>query len=260
VLSRLRRGRVWLAVLAVALILFSLVPPAGVYARRFVFAETLQFLVFAVAAPALLVLGASWRPLRRVVAWPGSGHGPRHGPGGPRRHSGFGRGMGALLGFIATAVAWRLPVTVNALATVPGLALLEMITLAGAGTALWLELVESPPVLPHLSRPQRAAFAALAMWAIWILGYILGFSHVAWFASYGHSGGLGAVVDQEIATGLMWAVPAVCFAPVVFSAALTWLKDTEDPDEELRVIVRAERRPGRGRWPRPPRGWDTHSA
>ena len=254
--SRLPRGRVWLAVAAAALILVSLLPPAGVSARRFVFAETLQFLVFAVVAPALLVLGAPWRPLRRLWAWPR----PRRGPAGPRRGSGFARGVAALLAFIAAAVAWRLPVSVNALATVPGLALVETVTLGGAGTMLWLELVESPPMLPHLSRPQRAAFAALAMWTIWILGYILGFSQVAWYTAVSHPAGLGAVADQEIATGLMWAVPAVCFAPVVFVAALTWLKDTEDPDEGLRAIVRAERRPGRGRWPRPPRGWDTDSA
>jgi cytochrome c oxidase assembly factor CtaG len=261
--SRRPRGRAWLAVAAAGLVLVSLVPPAGEYARRFVFAETLQFLVFAAAAPALLVLGAPWRPLGRLVAWPRTGRGPggpRRGSGGPRRGPGFGRGMGALLAFIAAVVAWRLPVTVNALATVPGLAVAEMVTLGGAATALWLELVESRPMLPHLSRPQRAVFAAVAMWTIWILGYILGFSHVAWYSAVSHPAGLSAVVDQEIATGLMWAVPAVCFAPVVFVAALTWLKDTEDPDEGLRAIVAAGRRPGRGRWPRPPRGWDTHSA
>jgi cytochrome c oxidase assembly factor CtaG len=254
--SRFTRGRVWLAVAAAALIVVSLVPPAGVEARRFVFAETLQFLVFAVVAPALLALGAPWRMLPRLPAWPGPGRGPAR----PRRGSGFGRGVVALLAFIGAAVLWRLPVTVNALVTVPGLAVVELITLAGAGTALWLELVESPPMLPHLSRPQRAAFAALAMWTIWILGYILGFSQTAWYSAVSHPAGPGAVVDQEIATGLMWAVPALCFAPVVFVAALTWLRDTEDPDEGLRAIIRAEHRPGRGRWPRPPRGWDGHSA
>jgi len=37
--------------------------------------------------------------------------------------------------------------------------------------------------------------------------------------------------------------------------------NAQDPDEELRPIVRADRpQPGPGRWPRPPRGWDTHSA
>ena len=255
-LSRLPRGRIWLAVLSAVLILVSLVPPVGVYARRFVFAESLQFLVFATVAPALLVLGAPWGPLRR--AWPGlivlRDRRPARSP------RGFRRGAAVLVAFIAAAIIWRLPVTVDALARVPGLAVLEMVTLAGAGSALWLELVESPPMLPHVSRPQRAALAALAMWAIWILGYILGFSQAAWYTAYGHPG-LGAVGDQEIATGLMWGVPAVCFVPVVFVTALTWLRDTEDPDEELRAIVRAEpQQPGRGRWPRPPRGWNAPSA
>jgi cytochrome c oxidase assembly factor CtaG len=246
--------RAWLAAAALVLILVGLVPPAATDARRFVFAESLQFLLFAVVAPALLVLGAPWRRLSRVATWLA-----RRRPA--RAQGGFQRGAAVLVAFIAGAIVWRLPVTVNALATVPGLAVVEMVTLVGAGGALWLELVESPPLLPHLSRPQRALFAALAMWAIWILGYILGFSQVAWYTAYGHPG-LGAVVDQEIATGLMWGVPAACFVPVVFVAALTWLRDSEDPDEELRVIASAEPGPGpgRGRWPRPPRGWDTHSA
>ncbi len=162
---------------------------------------------------------------------------------------------------MGTVIAWRLPVSVNALATLPGFAVLEMVTLAIAGSALWLELVESPPLLPRLPRPLRAALAAVAMWTIWVLAYMLGFSQVAWFSAYARAAGLSPVADQEVATGIMWAVPAVCFIPVVFVTALTWLKDTEDPDEELRAIVRADRpQPGPGRWPRPPRGWDTHSA
>ena len=122
--------------------------------------------------------------------------------------------------------------------------------------------MESPPLLPRLSRPLRATFAALGMWTIWILAYILGFSHVAWFPAYVHQGGLSPVQDQELATGIMWAVSAVCFIPVVFVTGLAWLKDSEDPDEELRAIVRAQPGPAKtGRWrPRPPRGWDSHSA
>jgi cytochrome c oxidase assembly factor CtaG len=261
VLSRLPRGRSWLAIAAVAAILLSLVPPAGSYARRYVFAESLQFMVFATAVPALLVLGVPWRMLGLARLMPG-GRGLTGRLARPRRGgSGFARGAAALLVFMGTVIAWRLPVTVNALATLPGLAVLEMVTLVAAGSALWLELVESPPLLPRLSRPLRAVFAAVAMWTIWVLAYILGFSQVAWFGAYAHAAGLSLVADQEMATGIMWAVPALCFIPVVFVTALTWLKDTEDPDEELRAIARAERpQPRPGRWPRPPRGWNTHSA
>jgi cytochrome c oxidase assembly factor CtaG len=263
-LSRMASRRSWLAVGAAGLVLICLVPPAGTYARRYVFAESLQFVLFAVAVPALLGLGAPWRMLRfSRSARDGLGtrrtaQARRAGRDG-RRVSGFPRGVAVLLAFMGTLIAWRLPVSVNALATLPGLAVLEMVTLVGAGSALWLELVESPPLLPRMSRPLRAAFAALAMWTIWILAYILGFSKVAFYTAYSHVG-LSSVADQEIATGIMWAVSAVCFVPVVYVMALTWLRDTEDPDEGLRALVRAERpQPRSARWPRPPRGWDTHS-
>lgn len=257
--SGLPRGRFWLAAVAVALVLVSLVPPAASYARRYVFAESLQFLLFATVVPALLVLGAPWRWLGAPERLAGLLLPARPGP--PRRGPGFARGLAVLLVFMGTVIAWRLPASVDALARLPGFAVLEMATLVAAGSALWLELVESPPSLPALSRPLRAVFAAVAMWTIWILAYILGFSQVAWFHAYAHGAGLTPVVDQEIATGIMWAVPALCFVPVVFVTALTWLKDPEDPDEELRAIAWAQGpQPRPGRWPRPPRGWDTHSA
>jgi cytochrome c oxidase assembly factor CtaG len=262
VLSRIASRSSWLAVGAVVLVLICLVPPAGIYARHYVLAESLQFVLFAVAVPALLVLGAPWRALglfrtpRRGLGGGGPGQAGRR---AGRHGSGFPRGVVVLLAFMGLLIAWRLPVSVNALATLPGLAVLEMVTLAGAGSALWLQLVESPPLLPRLSRPLRAVFAALAMWTIWILAYILGFSQVTFFTAYSHAG-LSSVADQEIATGIMWAVPALCFAPVVFVTAITWLRDTEDPDEGLRELVRAERpQPRSARWPRPPRGWNTHS-
>jgi cytochrome c oxidase assembly factor CtaG len=261
--SWLSRRKSWLAVAAAVLVLLSLIPPAGIYARRYVFAESLQFVVFATVVPALLVLGAPWRLLfPRRFSGPRADEGSRAGRAArPRGGSGFLRGVAVLLAFVAVVIAWRLPVTVDALATQPGLAVAEMATLVAAGGALWLELVESPPLLPRLARPLRALCAALAMWTIWILAYILGFSHVAWFPAYVHPGGLSPVVDQEIATGILWAVPALCFIPVVYVTALTWLRDSEDPDEALRAIVQAQPgQPKSGRWPRPPRGWHSHSA
>jgi cytochrome c oxidase assembly factor CtaG len=196
------------------------------------------------------VLGAPWRALRLAGVL-------RQGDG-LRSGGAFRRGAAVLLAFIAVVIAWRIPVTVDALARHPGLAVLEMVTLVSAGAALWLELVESPPLLPRLSRPLRALFAAIAMWTIWIVAYILGFSQVAWYTAYSHPR-LSTVADQQIATGIMWAVPGLCFVPVVFVAALTWLRDTEDPDEGLRELAQAEH-PERSRWPRPPRGWDSRSA
>ena len=46
------------------LVLACVLPPLVMLARRYVFAESLQFCVFAMAGPALIVLGAPWRLLR----------------------------------------------------------------------------------------------------------------------------------------------------------------------------------------------------
>ncbi len=134
-------------------------------------------------------------------------------------------------------------------------------TLVGAGCALWLELVESPPLLPRISRPQRALFAALPMWALWASAYIMGFSGTAWFTALTHppGRGLGTVADQEIAAGLLWAIPGLFFVPVVYVALITWLRDSADPDDELRAVAGARGETGAA-GPRPPRGWRLPSA
>lgn len=255
-------SRRWLALGAAVLAIASLLPPAATYAKHYVFAEALQFGVFAIATPALLVLGAPWRLLglsRRAPAQPaqsaqsaGGGTEPAGQKLGgassadvlatPRRRPAI-RAGGFLLLFAGVSIAWRLPVTVDALARQGALTVLELVTLAAAGTALWLELVESPPHTPRLTHLQRAVFATLAMWITWVLAYVLGFSHVAWFRAYAHAAGKGlsAVADQEIATGTLWAVAALCFIPVIFVSMMVWLTDTEDPDDELRRVVRSPR-------------------
>jgi len=238
-------------------VLACLLPPLATLARRYVFAESIQFSVFAMAGPALIVLGAPWRFLRLSraaagpdVGRPGPGAGqPARSPAGPadrlaaarRDNRSFGRAAIFLLVFMAVCLVWRLPAVIDALARRPALVALEAVTLLVAGAALWLELVDSPPVAPRLPRPQRAAVAALAMWSIWIIAYVLGFATHAVFHAYrATGGGLGAVADQEIAVGLLWAVAGCCFVPVVIANMLGWLKDSEDADEEFQRVFRDE--------------------
>jgi cytochrome c oxidase assembly factor CtaG len=248
---RWQRKRRWLALAAAMLAAASLLPPAATYARQYVFAESLQFAVFAMVAPALLVLAAPWR-LTGLAARPTASP-----TASPRRHRPFVEAAVALALFAGASIAWRLPGAVDALARHPWLTVAELASLLAAGTVLWLELVRSPPLQPRLTHLQRGVVAALAMWTIWVLAYILGFSGVAWYHAYGHAA-LGTVADQEIATATLWAVAAVCFAPVIFFSAMTWLKDTEDPDHELRAIVRGAAGSGARRsavkgWGRPAR-------
>lgn len=251
------------------LALAVLLPPVGVEARRYVFAQAVQFAVLAAAVPALVVLGAPWRRGGRAastLAGPLVGVSPpgettlglvdRVAVARSHRQPSTIRCLAILFGFIALAVFWRLPLTVNAMVTRPILTVVEAVTLLAGGIALWLELVESPPLLPRIARPLRAAFAAVPMWTIWATAYIMGFSHSVWFSALGHrpNHGLGVIADQEIAAVVLWAVPGICFIPVVYFSLITWLRDTADPDDELREVPTAsgEAKP---RQPRPPRGW-----
>jgi cytochrome c oxidase assembly factor CtaG len=232
--------RPWLAAVAVVVVAVLLVPPAAGYARQYAWFQAVQFAVFAVAAPALLVVGlpsrlrqrmalAGWPPARRAITW--------------------------LAAFIVLVVAWRLPGTLDALATSPVLALAEMATLVTAGAGVWLELTDPATGIPHLTRPARAALAALSMWTIWIMAYITGMSRSAWPSGYVSPAvrAISAAADQQIGVAILWAVPAVCFTPLIYGLLITWLGERDDPDRELRDASSTRTAPGG--LPRPPRGW-----
>ena len=254
------RQRHWLALAAVLLAIAMLLPPVIGLARRQAYAEALQFVIFAIVVPALLVTGAPWRllPPRRAA---GTGLADRLARSRSRRPA-LPRASGCLVAYVAVIIAWRLPVVVDALVRHPALIAAEVVTLVAVGCAFWTELVPSPPLLPGLSRPQRAAAAAIPMWTIWALAYIMGFSQANWFAAYHHAAGhgLSAAADQQIATGIMWAVPALCFPPVIYACLIRWLRDSADPDDELPALAGGrERQPAPGSR-RPPRGWRAPSA
>jgi cytochrome c oxidase assembly factor CtaG len=236
----LPRERHWLTAAALIVDVACLIPPFTTFARRYVWVESAQFGLFAMAVPGLLVLGAPWRLLR--LSGGGAGRRQPADRAQPadrlamarRQNRSFVRSMAFLALFAGMSIIWRLPAAVDALARNQALAVGEMASLVIAGTGLWLEIAPSPPLRPRGLGPQRAAIAALAMWFIWIIAYILGFANHPVFPAYRRTGGgLNPVTDQALATWLLWLIAGLCFAPVVFTAALGWLRDTENPDAEL---------------------------
>ncbi|MGH3154436.1 MAG: cytochrome c oxidase assembly protein, partial [Streptosporangiaceae bacterium] len=154
-----RPSRPWLAAVAVALIIACLVPPLSALARRYLFVESIQFCVFALAAPALAVLGAPGRLP-------------------PPRRSSFRHVLGYLIAWVVISLFWRLPPVLDQLARHPVLVAPEVVTLCAAGLGLWRELVRARPLAsrpaPRPGQAQRACAAALAMWSIWAIAYVLG--------------------------------------------------------------------------------------
>ena len=233
--------RPWLAAAGIALIIACLIPPLSQLARRYLFVESIQFCAFALAAPALIALGL-----------------PPRLAGAGRRWTSFVATLSYLIAWVALCLFWRLPSVLDGLARHPVLALPEALTLGVAGLGLWLELVPVPvpdpvPAQPpaprrreEIPRPGRALVAALAMWSLWAIAYVLGFAHTSVVHAYDQAGShLGTVADQEITAFLLWAAAGVAFVPVVFTVLLTWLRDGSEPAGEP-----AGRLPGSG-----VRGW-----
>ena len=202
---RVRRPGHWLAAAGGVLLVLSVLPLETIVGR-YLFAQSIQFCAFAMVIPALAVLGAPWTPRQGRLA--------------------FGGAMAAGVVYVGACLLWRLPPVLDALARHPVLQLPELMTLLLAGTVLWLQLVNSPTSAPRLTRPQRAAVAALAMWSTWVMAYLLGFANHAVIHAYDLSGSPGAVADQEIAAALTWAVAGACFIPVISVTLLGWLRDS----------------------------------
>lgn len=247
-----------LAGLALASSVLALVPPLSLEAHRYEFAEALQYSMFALVAPALLTLGAPWRYLA------GLGHfgrarakrSARSDESGDRflahlaamrtQHSEFFRVAAVVLVAILTMVGWRTPLAVGLLERHAWITVLEAASLLLVGVGLWLECVSSPPFFPRCPRPMSIAICAGSMWTIWVLGYLIGFSNTSWYPSFHHlpGRGLSLGVDQQLTTGVLWFFAACVFVPVIFWNLVAWLRGEENPDEELRVLVRQEHRRG----------------
>lgn len=265
------RAMPWLGPAAVVLALSAVLPPVASYARQYAFVQALQFVIFAIAAPALLILGLrSWSARRdargRVAAggrWRAAASSgllrlarlPGGRPDADRQV--LGAAAARLLPFVALVILWRLPGVLDALARYPALAVAEMVSLLCAGSAIWSELIAPAPPRRALPRPLRGAMATVAMWTIWAIAYLTGMAGTAaTLAVTKAPPALNAATDQQIAVAVLWAVPAICFTPVVYAMIIEWLGERDDPDAELRAAtlshpVLTELSPQ----PRPPRGW-----
>lgn len=237
----------WNAALAVAALalIAVVVPPVGVLARRSEIAETVQFVVLALAVPALIVLGRPFAPWRGT-ARTSLGRSMDRLAAARHRQPWIARALIFVLLDLGVMVAWRVPAAMDALAGHPWLLVVQTVSLVAAGIGLWLELVVSPPFAPRVARPWRAVLAAVTMWPLWVLSYMVGFSQSNWYPALDHATkGLSSLGQQELATGVLWFAAGCAFVPVVFADVISWLKEGEDPDAELRRLIRSERRSGR---------------
>ena len=233
----------------VVLVILALVPPFWEWALRYEFVETVQFCVFAFVAPALVAVGAPWRGVRAT----GDAHDLTRQPAWFRRwnarrvrEKAQRRALGAAATTIAMTIGWRVAPVLNALVRHPWLVPVEALTLFVPALLLMVELVESPPLTPGISRPYRIGVSAVVMWSAWVVAYLAGMSHDSWYPAFHHVAGRGisASADQQISSGAVWVLTAALFLPIVFWNLVHWLQSEEDPNEEMIKLFRQEREHG----------------
>jgi cytochrome c oxidase assembly factor CtaG len=247
-----------LAVLGFIIWFLALVPPLGLWARKYEFVQAIQFGSFALITPALLVTGAPWRRLGLASREPFvlDADGAVISPTRPRlmdrialsrrARGGHVRPITAVVLYVIVVVLWRWAPVVDALIRHPWLVGAESASLVLVGVLVLLELVESPPLSPSLSRPFRIGVAAPSMWAVWVVAYFNAMSHDSWYRAFHHVAGQGisAAADQQLTSAVMWMMAGATFIPVVFWNLVHWLQAEEDPDVEMYRLVREERTRG----------------
>jgi len=120
------RRSAWLAPCGVVLVAVAVLPPLGTLAGRYEWVEALQFSIFAVVGPALVVMGAPWRALGLTPSALGRL------AAGRRRHPEMLRSLGFLCADLAVVVLWRTPAAVDALSSLRWLVGVEAASLVVA--------------------------------------------------------------------------------------------------------------------------------
>jgi putative membrane protein len=219
--------------------LLAVVSPMGYWSYRFVWTRNLQDVVLAIGAPALIVLGAPWRPLSR-----GMGLGGRL-PGRDQRRAADADGSEATGGdwapgwrplpilvtvaFCVSWWVWHLPAPFGAALRSSAVYALEVVTYLAAGILLWLQLVESPPLRPQLAPLRRVVLVVATAASGTVLGlirvYSPGLAYPAYLGFRHHV--LSVVADQQVGGAILWVIPLVPLSILAVVLAISWLNEDE---------------------------------
>jgi putative membrane protein len=234
---RLARAAAYQAGLLLALL--AVVSPMGYWSYRFVGARDLQDVILAIVAPALIVLGAPWRPLSRGLRldgrlpWPDQrAAGDAGADDAARRNRSPGWRVLPIVvtvTFCAIWWAWHLPALFDAALHSSAVYALEMASYLAAGVLLWLQLVDSPPLRPQLSPLRRVALLLCVAASGTVLGlirvYSSGLAYPAYLGFRHHV--LSVVSDQQVGGAVLWVIPLVPFSIVAVALAVGWLNEDE---------------------------------
>jgi|RhiMetdeSRZDD1v2_1073273.scaffolds.fasta_scaffold03946_14 putative membrane protein len=232
------------------LALLAVVSPMGYWSYRFIWVRNLQDVVLAIAAPALIVLGAPWRPLRRGLGLDGrlnrpdqrtagdeaagdepAGDEPAGGESVGRTWPPGWRAVPILVTVVFCAIwwLWHLPAPFDAALRSSAFYAIEVVSYLTAGILLWLQLIESPPLRPQLAPLRRVVLVLAVATSGTVLGlirvYSAGLVYPAYLGFRHHV--LSVVADQQVGGAVLWVIPLVPLSVLAVALAIGWLQDEE---------------------------------
>src|SRR5215467_2639860 len=212
-------------------VLLALVSPVAYWAQRFVWVRSVQDVLLAIVAPALIVLGAPWLVLRR-----GAGY-PRREPEtpaiAPEQALGWLRmPIAVTLAFNLAWCGWHVPALYDA-ARAHGLVFAcEAIAYLGCGVLFWRQLIGSRPHVPRLAPLRRVTLlvgtAAIGAGFAMVLVFGSKVLYPSYLSSQHHAGSV--VADQQAGGAVLWVLPLVPYFVAMVALLVRWLNDEESAD------------------------------
>jgi putative membrane protein len=229
-------------------VLLALVSPIAYWAQRFIWVRSVQDVLLAIVAPALIVLGAPWLVLRRGVWFPRRE--PETAAVTPEQ------ALGWLRGPIAVAVAfnlawcgWHLPVLYDSARAHRLVFACEVITYLGCGVLFWRQLIGSRPHVPRLVPLRRVTLVVgtAAIGAAFAMVLVFG-SNLLYpgYLGSGHNAA-SVVADQQVGGAVLWVIPLVPYFVATVALLVRWL----DEEESAEMAAGFDRllKPVRSGWP-----------
>ena len=237
--GQVRRAVAFQAGLLLAVL--AVVSPIAFWSYRYIWVRNFQDVILAIAAPALIVLGAPWLPLRRglgLAVRDRRAAGAPAAPGEPGGSDAAGqdwspgwpaRPIVVTVTFCAVWWVWHLPGPFDASVRSPAVYALEMITYLAAGILMWLQLVESPPLRPQLPPLRRIALVLVLAASGTVLGLIRAYGPGVAYPAYLDSGRSAAAVvsDQQAGGAILWVIPLIPLSILAVGLATRWLSEEE---------------------------------
>jgi putative membrane protein len=214
-------------------VLLALVSPVGYWSQSYIWVRSVQDLLLANVAPALIVLGAPWLALARGLGMAG-----RSPPAAARAgRDDVARPVRdwppfpvlAVIGFNVVWCGWHIPALYDAALRLPAVYAAEIVSYLGLGVVLWLQLIGSRPLSPALTPLRRVILLVGTITVGTVLGMVLVFGSGLAYPAYAGTGHqvLSVVYDQQTGGAVLWVLMLPAYTIAGIALLIRWLNDEE---------------------------------